>query len=391
MAALDGVRILDLTRLLPGPFATLVLADLGAVVDKVEDVGAGDYLRHTPPVVGEMGAAFHILNRGKRSLALDLKTPQGAAAFRRLVSSYDVVFEQFRPGVMDRLGLGHGDLLRENPRLILCALTGYGQEGPLRDRAGHDLNYMARAGLLGLQGPADDKPTLPAFQLADVSGGMWAIIAILAALRERDQTGKGQILDIAMIDSVIPFATIGLSRLLGGEIPTRGQELLSGGVAPYQTYRTKDDAFMSLGALEPKFLMRFCTAVGLEVDMTALLPGEHQQALQGRFSEVFASRTRAEWEAFNAEHDCCLEPVLRPDELQDDAHIRARELFQTLPLAEGSVGVYRTPVTPRDFPKSPGPSQGQHSVGILREAGFSGQEIRDLAECGALRSADNSA
>jgi crotonobetainyl-CoA:carnitine CoA-transferase CaiB-like acyl-CoA transferase len=214
---------------------------------------------------------------------------------------------------------------------------------------------------------------------------MWAVIAILAALRQRDQTGQGQVLDIAMFDSVIPFGTIALSRLLGGELPTRGQELLSGGVAPYQTYRTNDDEFMSLGALEPKFLMRFCGAVGLEVDMTALLPGEHQVALQARFAEVFAARTRAEWEALNDEYDCCLEPVLRPDELQNDAHVQARGLFQSLELEGGKVGVYRTPVTPKDFAASPGPSQGQHGVEILREAGFTRDEVEMLVQCGALR------
>ncbi len=385
MAALDGVRVLDLTRLLPGPFATLVLADLGAQIDKVEDLGAGDYLRHTPPVADEMGAAFHILNRGKRSLALDLKNPKGSEAFRKLVASYDVVFEQFRPGVMDRLGLGHDGLLEDNPRLILCALTGYGQDGPLRDRAGHDLNYMARAGLLGLQGPASDKPALPAFQLADVSGGMWAVIAILAALRERDNSGRGQLLDIAMFDSVIPFATIPFGRLLGGETPVRGAELLTGGIAPYQTYRTKDDEFMSLGALEPKFLLKFCGAVGVEVDMTALLPGEHQDELQQRFANVIASRTREEWEAFNAEHDCCLEPILRPDELRNDAHVKARELFRDLQLAEGSVGVYRTPVTAKNSPVKQAPKHGEHSAQILKEAGFSECEVLDLEAAGALR------
>ncbi|MEZ4221141.1 MAG: CaiB/BaiF CoA-transferase family protein [Polyangiaceae bacterium] len=384
MNALDGIRILDLTRLLPGPFATLVLADLGAQVDKLEDPSSGDYLRHTPPVVGDQAVAFHALNRGKRSLALDLKRPEGAQAFRKLVKNYDVVFEQFRPGVLGRLGLGHDTMLLENPRLIVCALTGYGQSGPLRDRAGHDLNYMARAGLMGLQGPAEDKPALPAFQLADVSGGMWCVIAILAALRERELTGRGRTLDIAMFDSVIPFATITLSKILGGETVNRGQELLTGGIAPYQTYRTKDDAFITLAALEPKFLMRFCGAVGLEIDMTALMPGPHQHELQRRFADVFSSRTRAEWQQFNEQHDCCLEPVLEPNELRADPHVKARNLFPNLQLPEGEVGVFRTPVTPAEHPLRPGPRQGEHSREILREAGFDAAELDTLARSGAL-------
>lgn len=378
MSALSGLRVLDLTRLLPGPFATLVLADLGAQVDKIEDPGPGDYLRHTPPMVGNAGAAFHALNRGKRSAVLDLKSPAGTAALRRLVKHYDVVFEQFRPGVLERLGVGHATLLSENPKLVICALTGYGQDGPLRDRAGHDLNYMARAGLLGLQGPPDRPPQLPAFQLADVSGGLWSVIAILAALRERDRTGKGAVLDIAMLDSVLPFATVALSRLFGGELPGRGTELLTGGIAAYQTYATKDGESVSVGALEPKFLMKLCAAAGLQVDMSALLPGPHQEALKQRFADVFASKTRAEWEAFNVEHDVCVEPVLRPDELRDDPQLSARGLLFDVPVGDATVTQYRTPVTPRDMPARPAPAQGEHTDAVLSEAGFSKEEIDAL-------------
>ena len=246
MAALSQIRVLDLTRLLPGPFATLVLADLGAHVDKLEDPALGDYTRHTPPVVAGQGAAYHALNRGKRSAVLDLKRAEGVEAFKRLLPQYDVLFEQFRPGVLARLGLGHDALLAENPKLVVCALTGYGQTGPLARRAGHDLNYMARAGLMGLQGPSDGKPQIPAFQLADVSGGLWSVVAILAALRERDRTGKGAILDVAMLDSVVPFATIALSKLLGGELPARGAELLTGGIAP-TGYAVNEPAEVSRG------------------------------------------------------------------------------------------------------------------------------------------------
>ncbi len=383
MAPLNGIRVLDLTRLLPGPFASLVLADLGAQVDKLEDAGGGDYMRHTPPVVGGMSAGFHALNRGKRSLVLDLKKPAGVAAFKRLVKSYDVVFEQFRPGVLERLGCGHETLLAENPRLVICALTGYGQDGPLSQRAGHDLNYLARSGLLGLMGPTKGAPQIPSFQLADVSGGLWSVIGILAALRERDATGKGGFVDIGMIDSVIPFATVALSRLLGGEMPQRGDEILTGGIAPYNTYVTKDGESMSLGSLEPKFLMKFCQGAGIETDMSALIPGPHQVALKQRFAEVFASRTRAEWEAFNEQHDCCLEPVLRPDELLADPHLTARGAFFDVETGDGKVGEFRTPVTPRDLRARPAPTQGEHSDAILAEAGFSAEEIATLKREGA--------
>jgi crotonobetainyl-CoA:carnitine CoA-transferase CaiB-like acyl-CoA transferase len=378
MAALEGVRILDLTRLLPGPFASLVLADLGARVDKLEDTGAGDYTRHGVPQVGGMSTAYHALNRGKRSLALDLKRPAGAAALLRLVKSYDVVFEQFRPGVLDRLGVGHAKLLEANPKLVICALTGYGQTGPLRDRAGHDLNYMARAGLMGLQGPEDGPPQIPAFQLADVSGGMWSVIAILAGLRERDRTGKGSVIDIAMLDSVIPFSTIAFSKLFGGEVPARGGELLTGGIAAYQVYRTKDGEAVTLGALEPKFLQSFFQGTGLDADLSAVVPGPHQAALKQRFAEVFASKTRAEWVAFNEKYDCCVEPVLRPEELASDPQLAARGAFVQATVEGGTVGQYRTPVTPRDLVPAPAPKQGEHSDAILGEAGFSADEIATL-------------
>ena len=386
MTPLGGIRVLDLTRLLPGPFATLVLSDLGAQVDKLEDPNMGDYTRHAPPMVGNAGAAFHALNRGKRSAVLDLKSERGRAVFERIVPHYDVLFEQFRPGVLARLGLAHERLLELHPKLVVCALTGYGQTGPLRDRAGHDLNYLARAGLVGLAGPADQKPAIPPFQLADVSGGLWSVIAILAALREREQTGKGSILDIAMLDSVIPFATIGLSKLLGGELPARGGELLSGGIAAYDTYLTADQQVVTLGALEPKFLMKFCAHAGIEVDLSVLLPGPHQAELKARFSRAIAGKTRAEWEAFNAEHDVCLEPALRPDEVLSDPQVVARGLFFEGPAGPSAVRYYRTPVTPADIQPSPAPSQGEHTHAIFREAGLSDAEIAALIAEGTLRS-----
>lgn len=385
MAQLSGIRVLDLTRLLPGPFATLVLADLGASVDKIEDPAQGDYTRHTPPVVAGMGAAFHALNRGKRSAVLDLKKPEGAATLRRMLTSYDVVFEQFRPGVLDRLGLGHASLLEANPRLVICALTGYGQDGPLRSRAGHDLNYLARSGLLGLAGPADGKPQIPPFQLADVSGGLWSIVGILGALYERERTGKGAILDIAMLDSVVPFATIALSRLLGGENPQRGNEILTGGSAAYDTYLTRDGEAMSLGALEPKFLLAFCQAAGVEADLSAVVPGPHQPELKQKFRDVFAKKTRAEWEAFSREHDCCLEPVLRPDELFADEQVRARGLFFDGKFEGETVRYYRTPVSPKEIEDVPAPTQGQHTDAILGDSGFAPEEIAKLRVDGVIR------
>lgn len=383
---LEGIRVLDLTRLIPGPFASLVLADLGATVDKVEDTGGGDYLRHFPPLVAEgYSAGFACLNRGKRSLVLDLKHERGREVFAKLVTGYDVLFEQFRPGVLERLGFGHERLHELNPKLVICSLTGYGQHGPLAHRAGHDLNYLARAGVLGLQGPADGAPQVPGWQMADVGGALWAVVGILAALMERSRTQKGCHIDIAMSDAVQGFASASFGALLAGVMPPRGNDLLTGGIAPYNTYLSRDGAPMTLAALEPKFWTAFCTAVGIEPDMSALLPGPHQAALKQKLAEIFASKTRAEWEAFAEEHDCCVEPALRPDELRDDPHLRARQLFFSLETENGRVEQFRTPVTPLDERFSPPPRPGEHSDAILREAGIDEAQIVELRSLGVVR------
>lgn len=385
MRPLGDVRVLDLSRLIPGPFATLVLADLGARVDKLEDTGAGDYLRHFPPLVAGESAAYQLLNRGKRSLLLDLKHPEGKRAFLDLIPSYDVLFEQFRPGVLERLGLGHDTLRARNPRLIVCALTGYGQTGPLVERAGHDLNYLARSGLLGFQGPSDQAPAVPGFQLADVSGGMWSVIAILAALAERARTGEGRVLDVAMVDGALGFASAALAATLAGAPPTRGDDLLNGGIAAYGTYTSSDGYPMTLAALEPKFWAAFCAGVGIDPDMTALLPGPHQSAMKSRIAAVFRARSRAEWVAFNQEHDCCVEPVVLPTELTSDAHLAARELLFELPTARGAVPQVRTPITPKAGGFTPPPRAGEHTREVLRDAGFTESRIDELLQAHVAR------
>lgn len=385
MAPLSGVRVLDLSRLIPGPFATLVLADLGATVDKVEDTGGGDYMRHTPPQVAGESGAFHALNRGKRSMVLDLKKDEGRNALLRLLAGYDVLFEQFRPGVLDRLGLSHASLREKFPKLIICALTGYGQTGPLAHRAGHDLNYLARAGLLGFMGPAGAPPTVPGFQLADVSGGMWAVISILAALRERDRTGAGAVLDVAMVDGVMGFASAAFGSLFAGVNPARGDEALTGGLSIYSTYATKDGEHVTLGALEPKFWQSFCAGTGLTFEMSAFISGPHQVELRAKLTEIFAGKTRAEWEAFAAERDCCIEPVLRPDELRADPHLAARGLFVDVDIDGKKVGHYVTPVTPKGHTFQRAPKSAEHTDAILLEGGFSAEEIAALKASGAAR------
>lgn len=371
--SLKGVRVLDLSRLLPGPFASMILADLGAQVDKLEDPKGGDYLRVMPPrAESGMSAVFHDLNRGKRSLVLDLKKDEGRGALLQLIEGYDVLLESFRPGVMDRLGVGYDTLKQANPGLVYCAISGYGQNGPARDRAGHDLNYLARAGVLGFTGPAGGPPQPPGVQLADIGGGgLYAVIGILAALQERARTGKGRFVDIAMCEGALTFALFGFGGRLGVPDPGRGNDVLTGGIAPYRTYVTKDGHAMALAALEPKFWITFCNAAGIKADLSALSPGSHQAALQQNLTELFASKTRAEWITFADEHDCCLEPVLTPDETMADEHHAVRGVF----TKDAGFLRTRTPVAPAS--DGPAPTQGEHSEEILREAGIDVQALRD--------------
>ncbi len=385
MSPLEGVKVLDLSRLLPGPYASLLLADLGAQVDKVEEPIGGDYLRHMPPMVGDQSGMFLAINRNKRSICLDLKKAGGRDALLALVAGYDVLLEQFRPGVLDRLGLSHASLRERFPKLIICALTGYGQDGPLADRAGHDLNYLARAGILGMQGPVDGPPQVPGFQLADFSGGLFSVIGTLSALALRARTGEGSVVDISMLESAMGFGFASFGSMLAGGALARGNEGLTGGLAIYATYTTRDGKHVALGALEPKFASSFFAGIGLPFEMSALMPGAHQAALRAQIAAVFLTKTRDEWAAFGKEHDCCLEPVLEPHELAADAQMSARGMFFDLASPWGPLRQLRTPVTPRDAAHTPPPRQGEHTDAILREAGFDDAAIARLRSEGAAR------
>lgn len=376
--ALAGMRILDLTRLLPGPFATMLLADMGAQVDKIEDPGAGDYLRAMPPLVDGMGAAFRTLNRGKRSVVLDLKKPEGRHLLMRVLPRYDVLIDGFRPGVMARLGLDYATLAEVQPGLIQCAISGYGQTGPLATRAGHDLTYLARAGVLGVTGPSGGAPAMPGMQAADVGAALYAVIGVLGAWITRARTGRGSFVDVSMCESAMGFSLFALAPALAGLTARRGEELLSGGIAPYHVYATKDGGAVALAALEPKFWSAFCAAVGIPLRMDALAPGPHQAALIEELEGLFVSKTRAEWEAFSLVHDVCLEPVLAPEELKrDPQHTFRRSFVEARDVAMTQMS------TPAGVPEpsAKAPKQGEHTDAVLYEAG-----LRD-AEIDALRSA----
>jgi crotonobetainyl-CoA:carnitine CoA-transferase CaiB-like acyl-CoA transferase len=377
MSALAGLRVLDLSRLLPGGFCSLLLADFGADVIKVEDTGMGDYVRADEP-------SFHALNRGKRSVRIDLKNAAGRDAFLRLVRTADVVLESFRPGVMDRLGVGYARLREENPRLVYCAITGFGQDGPYAQRAGHDVNYLALTGLLGLTGEPDGPPIQAAGQIADLGGGaLMAAFGILAALRARERSGEGQFVDVSMTDGALSWLAMVAARYLAdGRLPRRGEDQLAGGLICYRPYRCAD-GWVTLGALEPKFWRAWCEGLGRE-DLAdrqfEAVGSDTHRAVEA----VFAERTRAQWRAFNDEHDCCLEPVLGLDEALESELFRAREMVVEVDDAR----LLGTPVklsrTPADPARAGGPAIGADTDPVLAEAGYGAEEIGALREAEAV-------
>ncbi|HEU4384678.1 MAG TPA: CaiB/BaiF CoA-transferase family protein [Anaeromyxobacteraceae bacterium] len=385
---LDGVRVLDLSRLLPGPYATLVLADLGADVVKVEDPDGGDSLRWMPPLAGEQSGYFHALNRNKRSLCLDLSRPEGAAAFRRLARRFDVVVESYRPGVMDRLGIGYQALRAEHPGVILCSISGYGQDGPYRDRAGHDLDYCATAGVLALNGPPE-RPLPLGVQVADVAGGSWpAVAGILAALVRRSASGEGGHVDVSMTDGSLAMLALqlGAAAALGTPLRRAG-EMLNGGAACYGVYRTRDGRFVALGALEPKFFRAFCEAAG-RPDLADRQFDDGGRGPRAELEALFASRTRDEWTRLGEAHDCCLSPVLEGDEPARDPQLVARGMFLSVetPWEGRLMASLRTPVRLAGAEQSPRPAPrlGADGAQVLAEAGFGQSEIEELRRLGVL-------
>jgi crotonobetainyl-CoA:carnitine CoA-transferase CaiB-like acyl-CoA transferase len=389
---LSDVRVLDLSRLLPGGFCSLLLADFGSEVLKVEDTGMGDYVRWSPPYYegaedSAKSALYLALNRGKRSIRLNLKDERGQEVLLRLARDYDVLIESFRPGVMDRLGVGYERLRAENPGLVYCAITGYGQDGPYRDRSGHDMNYLGLIGLLGLTGERDGPPVQAAGQIADVGGGaQMAAFGILAALRERERSGEGQLVDVSMSDGALSWLALVAGRYLcDGMTPHRGDLELAGAIICYRPYACKD-GYVTLGALEPKFWQAWCRGVGREdlIGRQFERPGSDAHA---EVERIFLDRTRAEWREFASQHDCCLEPVLDLDEALDSELVRAREMVVEIDQpGAGSVRQLGVPVkmgrTP-GAPQGPGPALGEHTDEVLEAAGYSADEIAALKESGA--------
>jgi alpha-methylacyl-CoA racemase len=364
----------------------MALADMGADVVKVEDPGAGDYLRRLPPLQGGMGGRYLAVNRNKRSLVLDLKSEPGREAFLRMAERADAVVESFRPGVLDRLGIGYGALRARNRGIVLCSISGYGQTGPYRERAGHDLNYLSLAGVLAMGGEADGRPGMPGVQIADLAGGaLWGATALCAALVGRQRTGEGRHLDISMTDGALALLAAELgSGHAAGRAPTRGQSALSGGLASYSIYETADGRYLSVAALEPKFWSAFNQAIGRQASLSDLDPDPAiQTRVKDEVQAILSTRARDEWAELLAEADCCCEPVLEPEELEAHPLHAARKTFFTTAFADdggelSAIPQVRTPVGEPAAPRPP-PRHGEHSAQVLAEYGFSDDEIRALS------------
>ncbi len=355
------------------------LADLGADVIKIEDPGGGDYARSAGAVHGGV-SYFEMVNRNKRSLILDLKQAAGVAAFMRLAAAADVIVEGFRPGVVDKLGVGYAAVEATNACVVYCAITGYGQDGPYRDRAGHDLNYLGYSGLLDQIGVAGGAPAIPNFQIGDILGGsLNALVGLLAAVVEARSSGRGRYVDVAMTDGVFAHTLFPLLTVLGlGQSLPRGEDLLSGGMPSYGVYATGDGRHLAVSAMEPKFWQTLCATLERpDLSAFAFATGSEGQGIRRELEAIFSSRTFAEWTSIFEHVDCCVTPVLRFEESLENEQLRARGMIVEVAGVKQFAPPFKISDRPFTAPRA-APAAGEHSDEILGEAGFSGAEIATL-------------
>ncbi len=382
---LDGIKVLDLTRYIPGPFATQLLADFGAEIIKVEET-AGELMRILPPFKGGMSTIFCSFNRNKKSIALDLKSEKGREIFRKLASGVDIIIEQYRPGVMDKMGIGYNSLKIGNEKLIYCSLTGYGLSGPWFDRAGHDINYLNTAGISALTAGRDGVPVISSVQIADIAGGsLFAVIGILLALFQRSRSGKGQMCDIAMMDGALSLLSYTLGDWCGkGIVPESGKEFLTGGFAMYNTYRCSDGKYVGLGAIEGKFWSGFCKKIGREDLIGCQFDISKQDEMIADISCIMLGKSRDEWVDYFSDSDICFTPVLALDEVSEHEQVKAREMLHKIINFRGSgenLVVTGNPVKLSETPceiKLQFPDAGGDTMKILTESGYTEFEVNEF-------------
>lgn len=386
---LDGVCVLDLTRLLPGPYATQLLADLGADVVKVEDPGSGDYARDQPPLTDRgHGRLFEAINRGKRSVAIDLKHETGRELFYQLAAGADVVFEQFRPGVADRLGVDHEAVREHNRDIVYCSLSGYGQTGPYADRVGHDLNYVGVGGLLDMtRASPDEAPRIPGYPIADMAGGLFAAFAIVGALASRALGNTdGENIDVAMTDVVASLSQAVTADALDGEDPRPGDTALTGRDPWYDVYQAADGRYLTIAALEPKFWAAFCEAV----DRSDLRPVHgtddpaERRALREELIALFAERPRADWLDRLADTEAMVGPVNTPRELLADPQIEARDLVERPDDGPPRIGFPARHSGGGAGPDRPAPALGEHTDELLGALGLDDSALEQLRNDGVV-------
>lgn len=375
---LTGVKILDLTRLLPGPMCTLHLADMGADVLKIEELSVGDYARLMPPMQNKNSVFFHAVNRNKRSIAIDLTKEEGRLLFLKLAETADIIVESFRPGVVNKLGIDYETLKKNNPKLIYCSITGYGQTGPYRDKAGHDINYCAYTGVLDRK---EEQPFIPNFQIADIVGGsLNAAMGILAALVQQKTTGEGQYIDVSIMDGILAHATAALAQVDHGE-----HGFLTGALPCYSIYETSDNKFMALGALEFKFWERFCKTIDrADLVIFHMVAEEQAQKVFIEVSTIFESNTQQFWTDKFKDIDCCVSPILSLKEALNNEQVKARNMIQLKNFPdEGEVLQFGLPLKFSSFQfevKMPAPQLGEHTQQELLAIGYSEIEIKKLRE-----------
>ena len=391
MRTLGGVRVLDLTRLLPGDYCTMLLGDMGAEVIKVEEPGLGDYIRWVPPLIKGQSVSHLMLNRNKKSLKLNLKSEKGKEVFYRLLEKSDVVIECFRPGVVKRLGIDYESVKKLNKRIVYCSMSGYGQDGPYRNLPGHDVNYIGYGGVLGITGPSNGAPVIPGVQIADLTTGLVAVTAILAAIVARDRMGKGQYVDVSFLDVVTSLVVLPAAFYVGdGRPPTRGRWLLNGGFPCYSVYEAKDGKYLTIGCLEEEFWTNLCLALNVTdfIKRQYTMDDVKLKEMFRTLRKIFKTKNLKHWVNFLSKKDVPCGPVYNIDEVFKDPQVLHRKMVLDAEYpGVGRIKQLGTPIKFSETPceiKSPPPSFGEHTEEILKWLGYAEAEILDLRKEGAI-------